>query len=250
MNEKLSNLKIQTKEQLDMLIEAFDQTIWLMSGILSELWNFSTHPNKSELYKLQYEEFTIIKNIMFGEKSIHDEITEEDINSRAKDCDQLQKRFLDVFEVLNKDDYPVVFDGLSDHNLQTIMFVCEKISRLYMGQIEEIFDFVPDNRYVEVGQYRFGKEIRNLKAILFGELHPHGYWSIHSPEIPDTARNLYDIYAVIRFYLSWRDEENTPDTRDWSKQMTVNYDKPMHFGKMPLVEVKEKENINASRKST
>jgi len=233
MKDKLSNLKIQTKEQLDMLIEAFDQAIWLMSGELNKLWHFSTNPNKNKLQKLQIEEFNIVKNIMFGEKSNND----KKINSRAKDCQQLRERFLDASKSLKEDEYPVIFNSLSDHNLQTIMFVCEKISRLYMGQIEEIFDFVPDDRYIEIGQYRFGEEIKNLKAILFSELHPHGYWSIHSPEIPDTARNLYDIYAVIRFYLAWRDEKNTPETRDWSRQMTVNYDKPMHFGKLPLVEI-------------
>jgi hypothetical protein len=55
--------------------------------------------------------------------------------------------------------------------------------------------------------------------------------------------NIIDIHEVIRYHLSWEHAEyeglvNEDGTRNWSKMMGVNYDKPHHWGdeQLPSIE--------------
>jgi len=117
----------------------------------------------------------------------------------------------------------------------TLSRVCETFARLCMGQMDVLRDVKKD--------YTLDFDTTTLvKKVVFPELQGGGYYGIRSNEIDDKARQAMDMHQVLRHHLSWRKADNTPETRDWPKQMTVNYDDPMHLStKCPLPTIEEKE---------
>jgi len=107
---------------------------------------------------------------------------------------------------------------------------CEMVARLHMGQIAVLQDIAPDISF---------DQCKIAKQILFPKLIQGGYHGIRSEKISDDARQLFDIHQVMIHYLSWRNQPNTPETRDWSKQMFVNFDTPDHLSQEPLPEISE-----------
>lgn len=109
---------------------------------------------------------------------------------------------------------------LSENQLKLLCRVTEEVSRLYMGQMDIL---------QTVSKSHINYETLNLiKKLLFNEFNSIGqYYGITSNEISDDARQLYDMYQVMRYVLAWKDADNTPETRDYTKQIQVWYDTPM-----------------------
>jgi len=106
---------------------------------------------------------------------------------------------------------------LSIEQAQTLSMACEMVARLYMAQTD-VLNHVCDASW---------DDLRKVKEICFPELTVNQYKSINGSGVPDQARQLWDIYQVLRHFLAWRDQSNTPETRDWVKQMAVDFDEPM-----------------------
>ncbi len=118
------------------------------------------------------------------------------------------------------------------NHAKTLMAACEIVARLYMRQFD-VLQYVHNQLSWE--------DIEKIQEICTpGPPHTR-YKAIHSHDLPDEARQLWDLYQVLRHFLAWREEENTPETRDWSKQMGVMYDDPWRTSeKCPLPEIEEK----------
>lgn len=112
---------------------------------------------------------------------------------------------------------------------ETLAMATELVSRLYMGQTD-MLDRVCDANW---------DSLRLVKRIMFPDLADNAYNGILSEKLPDEPRQLWDIHQVLRHHLSWRKEKNTPETRDWPRQMTVNFDDPMKTSDQPLPVIKE-----------
>jgi hypothetical protein len=122
---------------------------------------------------------------------------------------------------------------------QTLSRACETYARLCMGQMDVLRDVRKDCMLDHHNSTM-------IKSVVFPELSSGGYYGIHSEEIDDDARQLMDFHQVLRHHLSWRKEKNTPENRDWSNQMTVNFDDPMHLSTeqpLPIITEIEKEDI-------
>lgn len=219
--ERLNELRIQSMNQLRILNWAFDISWDMLANKEESIFKLGKNTSaskKSEIYIL--DQFKILWH-------------------SGKTDEKLFKYIIRIFytmtnysKLTSEEKFPLIFK-LNDYDLATIMCVCDVISRTMMGQITELFDL--KDHYFEIRD----PKIIQMKHLMFPELSPNAYYAIHSPEISDDARILVDIYQVIRFYLSWRDQKNTPATRDWRTQLTVNYDNPHHLSQEPLIEVKE-----------
>ncbi len=119
---------------------------------------------------------------------------------------------------------------LTENQLKVISEACDILSRLYSGQIKELNKIshtqIPEHLLI------------GLKPFMFPELSTNSSYSISSSKINDNARVLYDIHQVIRYYLAWKDEKNSPKNRNWEKQIGVQFDDPINFSKEPLPKVK------------
>lgn len=118
---------------------------------------------------------------------------------------------------------------MNEEQLKSLLDATDIVSRLYCGQIKELGRISKNN----IPDHVF----KILKEYMFPELDKHGYYGITNKKTPEIAKILYDIHQVIRHYLAWKDHENTSDNRDWSKQITVDFDKPMQTSNEPLPKV-------------
>ena len=115
---------------------------------------------------------------------------------------------------------------LTESQLKILCETTDIVSRLYCGQVDELKKILGDNIYIDT----FTKSMKK-----FG--HNHG---ISHPETPSQAKILYDIHQSIRYYLAWKDQENTPETRDWKTQNKVDFDEPLHTSNEPLPKIFKK----------
>lgn len=124
---------------------------------------------------------------------------------------------------------------LTEEQVKTLSAACELVSRLYLGQVGEL-RWIAQRNIEPLSR----EEEHSIKKILFPELTINSFHSIHSTAIPDDARQLWDIYQVIRHYLAWKDQPNTPETRKWPEQMYVQFDEPWRTSvNCPLPKIKE-----------
>jgi hypothetical protein len=132
-----------------------------------------------------------------------------------------------------------------------IMRALELLSRIHMGQVDEIrqvlgFYEIPRTSTLEThlprdshfpprmtrGQnyhdlgINITQSLDYLKENLFPELTPNEFWGITNTQIPEDARISWDLYQVIRYHTSW-ESVGWPKKRDWETMLTVNYDEPM-----------------------
>ncbi len=105
---------------------------------------------------------------------------------------------------------------LSTKQAQTLSRACELVARLYMGQVEEL-------RFISKASW---EDCQKIKKMCFPELAANEYYGITSEIGTDEPNQLWDIYQVLRHYLAWKDQPNTPETRKWPEQMQVQFDKP------------------------
>ena len=122
---------------------------------------------------------------------------------------------------------------LTDKQMELISYSCDIVSRLLVGQVDEI------NRLYNM---KIPSDLlREVKKNAFPELGDYSYYGITSDKIENRSVILYDIHQVMRHYLAWKDEDNTPETRDWTRQLSVIYDEPMKLSDEPLPVVDNKE---------
>lgn len=108
---------------------------------------------------------------------------------------------------------------LTKNQLNSLMFATDVISRLFAGQMHELN---------KISSHKIPKDmIGYLKYHMFPNLAKNESHGITSNEIDGNAKKLYDIHQAIRYFLAWENQKNTPQTRDWSKQMSVEFDEPL-----------------------
>ena len=108
---------------------------------------------------------------------------------------------------------------ITEKQANAISNACDIVARLYTGQVQELQDVGANIKVT-------GKEHDTVKSILFPQLPLYGSYGIHSPEVDDTARQLFDIHQVIRHRIIWDKADNTPETRRWPEQIQIWYDTP------------------------
>ncbi len=118
--------------------------------------------------------------------------------------------------------------SLTETQMQTLSMACEMVSRLYMAQTD-VLGNVTSNHFIS------SEDAKKIKYILFPESqNKTTSFGIASREITKESKQLWDIYQVLRYFLSWKDAPNTPDNRDWKNQMSVSFDEPMKTSDEPM----------------
>ena len=119
---------------------------------------------------------------------------------------------------------------LNRPQLESLNMITEIYSRLCLGQMGEL-------RNVRKDGILFSGVSDEIQSRVFPFLSFGQSYGIQSEAIPDAARTSFDLYQVIRHFLAWENEPNTPQTRKWPEQVQVIYDDPMKCGKEPLAKV-------------
>jgi hypothetical protein len=118
---------------------------------------------------------------------------------------------------------------ITDKQAKLISRMCDICSRLYAGQVQELEEFhkLPRERMLDI------------KNSWFPELNNNASYGIVNTQISDNARILYDMHQVIRHWFAWRNQKNTPKTRNWSEQIGVSFDNPWKTGDQPLINIED-----------
>ncbi|BAT56719.1 hypothetical protein NOS3756_57310 (plasmid) [Nostoc sp. NIES-3756] len=117
---------------------------------------------------------------------------------------------------------------LNDEQLNIISKACELLSRIYMGQIEEVallFSDLPDEQYQELVD-----TLKSLKSII-KVTSKQSNSGIRDENIPEVARYAYDIHQVIRHYLAWK---HFPQGGS-----AVHFNSPNAYGNLSLPTISE-----------
>lgn len=121
---------------------------------------------------------------------------------------------------------------VNESQLYALMNAIENESRIMLGQ----FDVLKDICYRHNGPKISWDEMRDvewqLKQMFYPELSLNAYHGIHSDQIPNRARTLFDLYQVMRNVVAW----NHSLVRQW----TVNFDDPYvtdNENPLPIVKV-------------
>ena len=86
---------------------------------------------------------------------------------------------------------------LDEKQASAVSFACELTARLLIGQTDQL------NRIISPKLLPLSREDEAIiKKILFPELSVSSSYGIHSPEISDNARKMFDIHQVLRHYLT------------------------------------------------
>jgi hypothetical protein len=119
---------------------------------------------------------------------------------------------------------------------------CELIGRLGMGQVREIFDFLPLSKTLNYREYHADVDticIHVAKHTIQGS----GHLSISSPDTPEQAKEAIDIHKVIRNRLAWDAAvekgiiANVYSERKWPEMMAVDYDNPTQRSAQALCKI-------------
>ena len=94
---------------------------------------------------------------------------------------------------------------LNRTQLEVLGMITELYSRLCMGQMGEL-------RNVRKSNMLFSEISDKIQKLVFPDLNwgIGRYYGIQSDKIPDAARTSWDLYQVIRHFLAWENEPNTP----------------------------------------
>lgn len=106
---------------------------------------------------------------------------------------------------------------LSEGQARLVSRAVELYARLGMGQFDMLDSFFPVEAKIR-GRERVRPLLQELVVIKNGA--PHTYPGIHSNEIGDDYRVLYDLHKVIRHRLAW---DRDPNASGWKG---VDYDEP------------------------
>jgi hypothetical protein len=127
---------------------------------------------------------------------------------------------------------------LNELQLYTLMQAIELHERLAMGQFSALLDVVDPKHLPDVDRDLGRKALDLARSVLMpGLVHPNQYYGIHSSEVHEHNRVLFDMLQVIRNKVAW--------TNNPQGGMTVNFDTPMKtsnedFIKIEVVEKGEK----------
>ena len=112
---------------------------------------------------------------------------------------------------------------LTDNQAAIISRACEVCARLHMAQADVLTDFAE----LTYEEYLFiGNTLRQAQP---------------DPKHRSNEQDvLFDIYQVLRHQLAWDSEDNTPETRDYGKQMGVCFDDPLIRGTEPAIKILDK----------
>lgn len=117
---------------------------------------------------------------------------------------------------------------LSDEQLSVISKACELLSRIYMGQLEEVawlFSSLPEARYQELTETL--KALNSVITLMPKQAH----FGIRDERVPEEARCAYDIHQVIRYHLAWKQQPNGG--------FGINFEKPLPYGRISLPTINE-----------
>jgi hypothetical protein len=117
---------------------------------------------------------------------------------------------------------------LNDEQLNIISKACELLSRIYMGQLEEVallFSELPDEQYQELVD-----TLKSLQSII-KVTSKQSNSGIRDENIPEVARHAYDIHQVIRHYLA---RKHFPQGG-----AAVHFDSPNAYGSLSLPTISE-----------
>lgn len=135
---------------------------------------------------------------------------------------------------------------VNETQLKTIMAATELLSRVTGGQWQEMVDWLPLKTSIDWSALHDDVDTMtellsyHMKDNIDGRSSAFGVGNPKCHEYHDIA---YDIKKTIEHKVSWEraveeglvESEDSP--RDWSKMMTVNYDKPMNFSGQPLPKI-------------
>lgn len=113
---------------------------------------------------------------------------------------------------------------MTDNQLALLSRAAEVCARLHMHQTDVLHDFAPLT-YSE--QMIIRSLMKSATGIRF----------VGEDIAKEQSNCLFDLYQSFRHYLSWKDQDNTPETRDWDSQLGVCFDEPMYRGSEPPVKV-------------
>lgn len=106
----------------------------------------------------------------------------------------------------------------------------DMFSRVGIGQLDAVANHPEIEARVSRGEadcesyFDAGKLFDEAKLKLFG-LTPGASFGIHNDSVDDSARVAWDLMQVVRHRLSW-DRVGSPEKRDFSTMMGVNFDTP------------------------
>jgi hypothetical protein len=119
---------------------------------------------------------------------------------------------------------------LNEEQTYVVMTALDILSRIECGQIDVVSDQIKmvyyKKKFDKIDSNLVSHINNTLKRSLFPELTQNEYHSIYSNEVHKTAKIAWDIYQVIRYYVSWKKHPNGG--------ITVNFDTPLKTSNEPL----------------
>jgi len=124
---------------------------------------------------------------------------------------------------MEKEDYDLEV-RMTYQQCQLIERALDFFTRILSGQFQELNDIFVTDKNVNYEKLR---EAINMLSTSTGQ--PYRSYGIHSKELPDSAREMYDMQQELRFRRSWSKDGKNPekDDRDYQKMFGVNYDEPL-----------------------
>ena len=133
---------------------------------------------------------------------------------------------------------------LTEDHLWALLKATEFHERVAMGQFREIVQAVdPEHKLSRQSRDAAEMLLMVAKRFLLPDLRDdHAYWGIHSKEIHDDNRVLYDVLQVVRHRLAW--------DRHPEGGMTINFDEPRRTSeRLDLIEVERLPEKSGKRKA-
>jgi hypothetical protein len=129
------------------------------------------------------------------------------------------------------------------NQLRVIMQALDAYQRLQMGQIDELATVLPVKHGADWSRVHGAIEAfgRAVAPSLISEVGTGGrFLGVGREGLPADNAVAYDIRRVIEHHLAWERAveqglvESVDSPRDFSAMMTVDYDRPAHYGSEPL----------------
>jgi hypothetical protein len=111
---------------------------------------------------------------------------------------------------------------------RSVMAALEFYARMHMGQFDSLdWQFVTHSRTRNFWRDQRSRDdarlyAEQLRRTIFPELEKNASYGIASPEIPDSARDAWDLYQSLRHNIAWYVKPNPDQLERW----TTSYDVP------------------------
>jgi len=117
---------------------------------------------------------------------------------------------------------------MTDEQAKALSNASETISRLLMGQFNEI-KYMFLHKDIDFGE--LDVVLLRLEKVIF----PNGRIVADR----EYSSILWDIYQVLRWHLAYKRDKDPTMTRDWKTQITVDYDEPRKMSKEPFIKIED-----------